>query len=296
MPPPPPTPSPCLPAADHYQPRTDAHINPDDEDTIYETALFPQKHTVRRSRERLAQRRCGNQEGRNEGKVPPRRRFVRSERVDRRTITGKAKRLDADFTSHSNPFTPTPPLLSHPQLHILLYEHVLNASEIRTALLDGTLPEFALINPNMVLSSFHILLAASTALLQQAQGTMRLKTLHAELLYSLSPTTNISEAFCVFGGGGAGSSSSNNNSSSSSSSTPLLFAFIGSSKEVIREKVIPLVQGKAVAAERVIACLDARPLSNERIERFRKVFKVEKGGREGRVEEEGEESRKVMRV
>jgi hypothetical protein len=60
-----------------------------------------------------------------------------------------------------------------------------------------------------------------------------------------------------------------------------LFAFIDSSKETIREQVIPLVKGKAIAAERVVACLDARPLSNERIERFRKVFKVEEGGKEG---------------
>lgn len=101
---------------------------------------------------------------------------------------------------------------------------------------------------------------------------MRLKTLHAELLYSLSPTTNISEAFRVFGGGGA------ETTSSSSSPTSLLFAFIDSSKEIIREQVIPLVKGKAVAAERVVACLDARPLSNERLERFRKVFKVDEGG------------------
>jgi len=127
----------------------------------------------------------------------------------------------------------------------------------------------------MVLSSFHILLAASTALLQLAQGTMRLKTLHAELLYSLSPTTNISEAFRVFGGGASADSSSSN------SSTPLLFAFIDSSKEAIREKIIPLVQGKAVAAEKVMASLNSRPLSKERIERFRKVFKIEEGKREG---------------
>lgn len=152
---------------------------------------------------------------------------------------------------------------------------MVNASEIRTALLDGTLPEFALIKPSMVLSSFHILLAASTALLQLAQGTMRLKTLHAELLYSLSPTTNISEAFRVFGGGASADSSSSN------SSTPLLLAFIDSSKEAIREKIIPLVQGKAVAAEKVMAYLNARPLSKERIERFRKVFKIEEGKREG---------------
>ena len=302
------TPLPTSAAADHAQAQADAHVNDDEQEIIYETTLFPQNHTVRLAKAREVGGGGGGGEGREGGQPPRCTRicFDWKEREGGRDSnaweeTKCAIKTPGCFRRHHKLTSlprPTPPL---PQLHLLLYEHVQNASQIRTALLDGTLPELALIDPSMVLSSFHLLLAASTALLQQAQGTMRLKTLHAELLYSLSPTTKISEAFRVFGGGGAETSStsttksssrpaaekadagasSSSGSSSSSSSTCLLFAFIDSSRERIRERVIPLVKGKAVAAERVVACLDARPLSKERIERFRKVFKVEEGGREG---------------
>ncbi|TFJ84623.1 hypothetical protein NSK_004088 [Nannochloropsis salina CCMP1776] len=87
-------------------------------------------------------------------------------------------------------------------LCLLLFQDVKNASAVRETLLAGNSPDFALINPDMIFSSFHLLLAASIALLHANQGTMRVKTLHAELLYSLSPTTSISEAFRIFGGGG----------------------------------------------------------------------------------------------
>jgi EKC/KEOPS complex subunit CGI121/TPRKB len=139
-------------------------------------------------------------------------------------------------------------------------------------LLAGNSPDFALINPDMIFSSFHLLLAASIALLHANQGTMRVKTLHAELLYSLSPTTSISEAFRIFGGGGGAAPTKTDR---------LLFAFIDTPVPVIITQVFPLVQGRAVPAERVLSCLDARPMPVERAAAFREVFKVVGGGEKG---------------
>lgn len=53
----------------------------------------------------------------------------------------------------------------------------------------------------MVASTFHLLLAASTALLYDRAKALHVKTLHAELIYALAPSCNISEAFRVFGAG-----------------------------------------------------------------------------------------------
>ncbi len=53
----------------------------------------------------------------------------------------------------------------------------------------------------MVASAFHLLLAASTALHYEQGSALHVKTLHAELIYALAPSCNISEAFRVFGAG-----------------------------------------------------------------------------------------------
>jgi tRNA threonylcarbamoyladenosine modification (KEOPS) complex Cgi121 subunit len=144
-------------------------------------------------------------------------------------------------------------------LGILIYEDVENTEEIREALLTGKIPDFALVNPEMIVSSFHLLLAASTALMQAAQDTLSVKTLHAELLYSLAPTTNISDSFRVFGAG--------------KSDTKLLLAFIDTPREAIHQ-VMTLVKGRALLKEEILPSLDARPIPPARLARFRKVFKL----------------------
>lgn len=53
----------------------------------------------------------------------------------------------------------------------------------------------------MVASSLHLLLAGSAALLHERGGGLHVKTRHAELIYALAPSCNISEAFRVFGAG-----------------------------------------------------------------------------------------------
>ncbi len=172
-------------------------------------------------------------------------------------------------------------------LRLLLYHDVVNTAEVRAALLEGTGPEFALVNPAMVVSSFHLLLAATTALLHATQGTLSVKTLHAELLYCLAPTTNISESFRVFGAG--------------PTDTTLLLAFVDTPLDDVRQ-VAALVKGTALAQDAVLPFLDARPLTAERVARFRKVFKlgVEEGGghkkggkKKKEQEEEGEGSEPV---
>lgn len=132
------------------------------------------------------------------------------------------------------PPTPTHPVsiyLPTPQLRALLFEEVTNTDELRAKLMSGELPEFgtwvdkvhpiphnprddrpihpsitsthhtALVNPDVVASTFHLLLAASTALMYERANALHVKTLHAELIYALAPSCNISEAFRVFGAG-----------------------------------------------------------------------------------------------
>ena len=120
-------------------------------------------------------------------------------------------------------------------LTAILFADVKNAAALRAQLLAKTL-DAALINPDSVAGTLHLHVAANKALHSEAtrEGGLATNSLHAELVYSLSASRNISAAFRAFGiadastrvllcvfdagrpkaraaGGGGGDGSANNN-------------------------------------------------------------------------------------
>ncbi|CAG8500972.1 4624_t:CDS:2 [Ambispora gerdemannii] len=85
-------------------------------------------------------------------------------------------------------------------IHISLFRNVTNAAELRKRLLarDQEL-SYAFIDARVVFDLFQVLVAVNNALYYEKLEKLKTFNVHSEIVYFLSPTTNITESLRRFG-------------------------------------------------------------------------------------------------
>ncbi|TCD69193.1 hypothetical protein EIP91_008489 [Steccherinum ochraceum] len=96
-------------------------------------------------------------------------------------------------------------------VHIGLFKNVTNAAQLKQRLISAaTMPgpegeqeraavNFAFIDARLICSLVHLQTAIYQAILAHAQGALRTRTVHSEVLWALSPSTNITDAIRRYG-------------------------------------------------------------------------------------------------
>ncbi|XP_068714590.1 EKC/KEOPS complex subunit TPRKB-like [Montipora foliosa] len=82
--------------------------------------------------------------------------------------------------------------------NLALFTNVSNSDELRRLVVEGKV-EAALLNACMILDPFHVIIAGHKAFHLFQQGKMKTRTLHSEIIFSLSPSSNINDSFKKFG-------------------------------------------------------------------------------------------------
>ncbi|KAI1119050.1 kinase binding protein CGI-121-domain-containing protein [Nemania sp. NC0429] len=85
-------------------------------------------------------------------------------------------------------------------VHVAVFRDVANAAFLHQQLLARNSEfEYALIDASVVTSRIQVLAAAFKAITAQVAGSLKTPTVHSEIVYSLSPTNNISESYRRYG-------------------------------------------------------------------------------------------------
>ncbi|XP_026119827.1 EKC/KEOPS complex subunit TPRKB [Carassius auratus] len=134
----------------------------------------------------------------------------------------------------------------------LLFKDVKNTTELRKMAVNGEI-KGALINPSMVVDSFQILVAANKAVHLHKNGKMKTRSLYSEIIFNLSPTNNISEAFKRFG--------------ISDSDSAVHIVLVHNKDEILNiNDIILKVDGQQIAVDRVSDLTD--------VAKIKKLYKV----------------------
>ena len=83
-------------------------------------------------------------------------------------------------------------------VYIMAFKDVKNAKDLKPMLMDGSI-NAALVSAKKIVSSFQLLVASNIALHNLLDGSMKTKNINSEIIFSLSPGKQISEAFRSFG-------------------------------------------------------------------------------------------------
>ncbi|KAI9823248.1 MAG: hypothetical protein M1826_000191 [Phylliscum demangeonii] len=151
---------------------------------------------------------------------------------------------------------------AHLPVHVALYHDVRNAAFLKQQLQSGNLDfEYAFIDAALLLSTAHALAAVYRGLHDHLHGRRRSRNVHAEIVFSLSPTNNMAEAFRRFGIGEA----TNVMLVVKVSTSPLI------THDSVQQHLDTIIQGKAVPfSDQNLALTTDLP-------RLRKIYKLNNG-------------------
>ncbi|KAK4504237.1 hypothetical protein PRZ48_005153 [Zasmidium cellare] len=151
--------------------------------------------------------------------------------------------------------THLPHLPDHP-LHICLFEQVQNASFLRRQLLEGNTDfEYAFLDASVLLSKNHVLASCFRSINDLLNNRLKTRNVHSEIVFALSPNSNIAESFRRFG--------------LSDDSKNIVAIKVGGDRAKIEEHLLANVEGKAVELtdEALAGMHDAA--------RIRKIYRLE---------------------
>ncbi|XP_077987530.1 EKC/KEOPS complex subunit Tprkb-like [Glandiceps talaboti] len=89
-------------------------------------------------------------------------------------------------------------LFPNDKVTLALFTEVENCRDLKRSIVEGDV-DAALLNTSMILDPFQILVAANKAIHVNQHGKMKTRNINSEILFNLSPTNSISDAFKKFG-------------------------------------------------------------------------------------------------
>ncbi|PAV91731.1 hypothetical protein WR25_23177 [Diploscapter pachys] len=128
-------------------------------------------------------------------------------------------------------------------MRVCLFTNVQNAKELREMVRDGKI-DASLIRAELVYEPFVLLAAANRAVHQVAHNRMSCRSMHAELIYSLSPSRNINDSLVTFG--------------IAEKSTALIAAIFDDKDGSKMKKLAKLIKGKPEPMENHIAVVNTK--------------------------------------
>ncbi|CAI5727683.1 hypothetical protein KXD40_005661 [Peronospora effusa] len=147
----------------------------------------------------------------------------------------------------------TYPLFNNRTLHVGYYTDVKNSRALRQDLLDKKF-DVALINAHLIAGSFQVHAAASRALLCDASNQLTTRSLHAELVFNMSGSRNVTESFKRFG--------------VSNDTTSLVVCVIDADEEALKQ-VETLVNGTQLPFDEL-----GTHLTSEDVKLIKKFYKI----------------------